>query len=80
MLRNATVWAEIICQNQIGKGLIKQIQTDLVRLNYVLVRDEIYKVKFGKSTKQAIKDFQLKNGMAYGALDWATVNRLKINN
>jgi len=77
MLGTETVWTEVVCQRQFSKGLIKQIQSDLVRLNYVLAGNEISKAKYGKTTRQAIKDFQIKNNMAYGGLDWATVNRLK---
>ena len=36
------------------------------------------KSQLGETTKAGIKDFQIKNDMAYGALDWATVNRLNL--
>ncbi len=77
MLENVRRWTEVICEKDIKKGLIRQVQTDLVRLNYEIDGEEVAKAQFGKSTKLAIKEFQIKNRMAYGGLDWATVNRLK---
>jgi len=77
MLNNETVWTETLCQNQITKELVTKIQIDLVRLNYKLEEQEIAKGQFGNTTKQAIKDFQQNNNMAYGGLDWATINKLK---
>jgi len=78
MLDNVPRWTEVICQRDYSKGLIRQLHADLTRLNYVVDEEEIAKVKFGNTTKKAIKDFQIKNKMAWGSLDWATVNRLKI--
>lgn len=77
-LGNETPWTETICSNQITKRLIKQIQADLVRLNYEIEDTEIAKAELGPTTKASIKAFQQKHNMAYGALDWATVNRLKL--
>jgi len=78
ILDNETRFTEIICRPQITKKLIKQIQSDLVRLKYQIDSDEIEKGNLGSTTKNAIKSFQQKQNMAYGNLDWATVNRLNI--
>lgn len=74
---NDRLWTQVICQKDITKGLIAQIQADLVRLGYEVDSMEVSKSKFGSTTKKAIKAFQIKNNMAYGGIDWATVNRLK---
>ena len=77
-LQNELVFTEILCHPQITKKVIAQIQTDLVRLNYTIDENEIAKSQFGETTKAGIKDFQIKNDMAYGNLDWATINRLNL--
>lgn len=77
-LNNELKWAEIICENEISKSLINTVQSNLQRLGYKISQDEISKHVIGSETKAAIKNFQISNKMAYGALDWATVNRLKI--
>ncbi len=77
MLNNEALWTEVLCQNEISKGLIKQIQTNLIALNYEIAREEISNTELGSTTKQAIKDFQINNNMAYGGLDWVTINKLK---
>ena len=71
------IWTERICENQISKNLISQVQSDLQRMNYTIDANEIAEYIIGSTTKQAIRDYQMKNSMAYGGLDWATVNRLK---
>jgi len=78
ILGDETRFTEIICRPQLSKKLIKQIQSDLVRLKYPIDSDELESGKLGSTTKAAIKSFQQKQKMAYGNLDWATVNRLKI--
>ena len=71
-------WTETICPNSINKSLIKQLQLDLQRLGYAIDDSERSTGKLGATTKSAIKDFQLKNNIAYGGLDWATVNRISM--
>lgn len=77
MLNENTVWTEILCPAEISKKLIRQIQTDLIRLKFPLDTEELSKSKLGATTKKAIKDFQKANGLAYGNLDWGTINSLK---
>ena len=78
-LNNEIFWTEVLCGSQITKTLVKQIQTDLLRLNYKIDSGEISMTQLGNTTKQAIKEFQLKNNMAFGGLDWATINKLGSN-
>jgi len=77
-VQNELRYTEVICAGRITKKLIAQIQTDLVKLNYTIDENEMTKSELGETTKAGIKDFQIKNDMAYGALDWATVNRLNL--
>lgn len=72
-----TLFTEVICHSKITKRLISEIQADLVRLAYHIDAVEIEKTTLGTTTTEAIKSFQQNNNMAYGGLDWATVNRLK---
>lgn len=74
---NNSPYLEVLCAAQITRGIVQQIQTDLVRLNYEIESSEISKSKIGSTTKLAIKEFQNKNNMASVGLDWATINRLK---
>ncbi len=77
MLESERVWTEVLCQNKITKGIIRQIQADLTRLGYEIQDTETTKANFGITTKAAVKEFQIKNKMAFGGLDWATINRLR---
>ena len=76
-LNEDVVWTEILCVSRITKGVVSQIQTDLMRLNYEIEPSELSKAQLGSSSKEALKDFQKSNNMAYGGLDWATINRLR---
>lgn len=78
MLNKSAVWTEILCLKELTKEIIEQIQRDLVRLHYKISEDEFAKSQMGDATRKAITDFQMKNNMAYGGLDWATINRLKL--
>lgn len=66
-------WAEVICAKDITKRMIKEIQTNLLELNYTIDQEELKKVKIGPDTKNAINQFQQANNLAHGALDRATV-------
>ena len=60
-----------------GKSL-RSVQLLLVKLGYKINRKEIKNNEFGLSTKQALSDFQLKNGLLpTGDIDLKTVKRLK---
>ena len=60
-----------------GKAL-RTFQRMLVKLGYDIDKTEIQNNKFGVSTKKAIADFQLKNGLLpTGDIDLKTVKRLK---
>jgi len=76
-LQTELVFAEVLCQSEINKRLIEQVQVELMRLNYRINESELSKTQLGETSKQAIKDFQIKNDLAYGGLDWATINMLK---
>lgn len=69
-------WTEVICDNLITKELIAQIQQDLRKLGYEIDDEEFKTSNFGSTTRFSIVDFQKKNDMNYGGIDWATVNRL----
>ncbi len=74
---DAIRWIEVICQNQITKQFIAQLQNDLVRHGYTIESEEIEKKNTGPSTVASLIQFQKDQNLAYGNLDWATVNRLK---
>lgn len=60
-----------------GKSL-RNVQLLLVKLGYKINPKEIKNNEFGLSTKQALSDFQLKNGLLpTGDIDLKTVRRLK---
>ena len=60
-----------------GKSL-RNVQLLLAKLGYKIDRKEIKNNEFGLSTKQALSDFQLKNGLLpTGDIDLKTVKRLK---
>jgi len=71
------VWSEILCASQITKGLVQQIHSDLLRLGYSVSDDELASGKYGESTMQGLKAFQIDNNMAYGGLTQETIDRLK---
>ena len=60
-LKDQIVWTEVLCDSQVNKNLIRQMQADLTRLFFVLDPDEVAKAIFGPTTKQAIKDFQFRH-------------------
>jgi len=72
-----TRMVETLCPKDINKTLIKEIQVNLVRRMYLIDKIELEKSILGETTKESLKDFQYKNKMAYGGLDWATINKLK---
>lgn len=70
-------WLKILCQKEVTKSLINQIQSDLQRIGFAIDQKEISDGKIGQSTKAAMTSFQKEQGMIACALDWATINRLK---
>jgi len=74
---NELRWTEAICDAQLSKAVITQIQDNLIRLKYTIYASEIADRKLWKSNKEAIKQFQIDEGLAFGAVDWATVNLLR---
>ncbi len=77
MLNGQTMWTEVLCGHEITKNLVKQLQSGLVSLGFQINNEELTKSKMGESTKSALKQFQQKNKLAFGGLDWATINRIK---
>ena len=76
MLNTTLVWVEILCPSEINKNLARGLHADLTRLNYDISSEELASETIGTTTKAAVKEFQIKNGMAAGNFDWATINRL----
>lgn len=74
---DTTVWLEILCQKQITKSLIMQVQADLVRIGYEVADQEKLDLSFGATTAKAVKEFQERESLLPCYLDWATINRLK---
>lgn len=77
MLEGQAKWTEVLCQNEITKGLIQKIQTELIEIGYSIHDEELSSRRLGASTKGAIIQFQKRNNLACGGIDWATINMLK---
>ncbi len=77
MLNGVPTWTQVICELDITPHLITQIQTGLLDHGYTINEKEYKERKFGKTTKEAMIEFQISNNLAYGGIDWATINRLR---
>ncbi len=79
MFNGTQQWTEVLCDAEKTKKLVRRIQNDLIVLGYNLSNEELNQARIGRQTKMSLVAFQKEQGMAYGALDRATINRLALN-
>ena len=70
-----TEWREVVCGNNITKGLIKNIQNALREKGYDPGEEN---KSFNAETKAALKIFQEDNRLPVGQLDFETLDSLGI--
>lgn len=74
-VKGTTEWKEVVCEKDVTASLISQIQT---ALRSKLIYNNEVNGKFDAVTKQAIRDFQIKNNLPQGQLDLESLKALGI--
>jgi hypothetical protein len=69
---------QIVCENDIKPELISKLQAFLISENY-LNKKGLKKGKLDKKTNNALEEFQIENGLYYGALTIETLERIGLN-
>ena len=70
-----TEWKQVICENDITKPIVDQIQNALRDLGYY---NEDNNNKLDSKTKSALTDFQRENRLPIGQLDYETLDVLGV--
>lgn len=74
--KGTTEWREVLCENDLTKSIISDIQT---ALKYKLLYNGEINGKLDSITKEALRNFQKRNNLPQGQLDLETLAMLGIS-